>query len=177
MGQGKKTEEELDNLGRRLQKNNKNIKRIIKKNDTKIVKFEASDSPKAPLRANNNNSKRFSFNKDLNIKDHNESEIPISNKRIKNVSPSSYSQKLMEVKSAQPVVASSPKMLHYPSRKQEQPAVIKVSKLLHMQRNDNFPAKNRPPLQIPSIRRDDNSRSPGHSPREASYDESNRGVF
>ena len=172
MGQGKKTEEELDNLGRRLQKN----KRIIKKNDTKIVKFEASNSPKAPLRANNNN-KKFSFNKDLNIKDHNESEMPVSNKRINNVSPSSYSQKLTEVKAAQPVVASSPKMLHYPARKQEQPAtVIKVSKLLHMQRNDNFPAKNRPPLQVASIRRD-NSRSPGHSPREVEHDESSRGVF
>ena len=154
-----------------MQKN----KRIIKKNDTKIVKFEAADSPKASLRA-----KRFSFNNDLNVKDHNESEIPISNKRIKNVSPTSYSQKLMEVKSAQPVVASSPKMLHYPSRKQDQPAVIKVSKLLHMQRNDNFPAKNRPALQISSIRRNEfgnnNSRSLGHSPREASNDESNRGA-
>ena len=171
MGQGKKTEEELDNLGRRLQKN----ERIIKKNDAKIVKFEASDSPKAPLRA-----KRFQynigFNQDLNIKDCNESEIPISNKRIKNVSPTSYSQKLMEVKAAQPVVTSSPKMLHYPSRKQEQAvAVIKVSKLLNMQRNDNFPAKNRPHLQIASIRRE-SSRSPGHSPRDFSYD-SNLGEF
>ena len=171
MGQGKKTEEELDDLGRRLQKN----KRIIKKNDTKIVKFEASDSPKAPLKA-----KRFQYNigfsKDLNIKDCNESETSISNKRIKNVSPTSYSQKLMGVKAAQPVVASSPKMLHYPSRKQEQPVdVIKVSKLLNMQRNDNSPAKNRPHLQITSIRRE-NSRSPGHLPRDSSYD-TNQGEF
>jgi len=67
---------------------------------------------------------------------------------------------------------ASPRTLQYPSRK-ESASVVKVSKLLHMQRNDNFPAKNRPALQITSIRRDESSRSPGYVKEESKEDEIN----